>query len=34
MIKGTEQQDVRIEKAAKTPLLKLLVAFGAISGLL
>lgn len=34
MIKGTEQQDVRIEKAHKTPVLKLVVAFGAISSLL
>lgn len=34
MIKGTEQQDVRIEKAHKTPVLKLVVAFGAISTLL
>lgn len=34
MIKGTEQQDVRIEKAQKTPVLKLAAAFGAISLLL
>ncbi|WP_430456198.1 efflux RND transporter periplasmic adaptor subunit [Rheinheimera sp.] len=34
MIKGTEQQDVRIEKAHKTPVLKLVVAFGVISTLL
>ncbi|TXH96695.1 MAG: HlyD family efflux transporter periplasmic adaptor subunit [Rheinheimera sp.] len=34
MIKGTEQQDVRIEKAPQTPVLKLAAAFAAISLLL
>ena len=34
MIKGTEQQDVRIEKAPQTPVLKLVAAFAGISLLL